>query len=201
MPRKRNGEFEILLGNKQLLSIFFIVVILLGVFFTMGYVLGRKSTPADTSVTASAKKTAPDAILPAEQTGRGSVSAFPDESPRGVLKEGRAASARDSSQPGQVQLPASTQEAEQPKPLVSAPPVPAEPVPGETYLQVAAVKQPEAELVADVLKKKGFPSLIAAHPSEPVFRVLVGPLADADAIATTRAGLESAGFKPILRKY
>jgi hypothetical protein len=35
MPRNDDGEFELIMGNRQLLSVFFIVVILLGVFFTM----------------------------------------------------------------------------------------------------------------------------------------------------------------------
>src|SRR5687767_11711005 len=41
------SEFEMVLGNKQLLSVFFIVVVLLAVFFTMGYVVGRNSAPVD----------------------------------------------------------------------------------------------------------------------------------------------------------
>src|SRR3954452_21067648 len=48
MPRNDDGEFELILGNKQLLSVFFIVVILLGVFFTMGYIVGRNSGSAGT---------------------------------------------------------------------------------------------------------------------------------------------------------
>ena len=43
MPKNEEGEFELVLGNKQLLSVFFIVVVLLGVFFTMGYVVGRNT--------------------------------------------------------------------------------------------------------------------------------------------------------------
>ena len=43
MPKNEDGEFELILGNRQLLSVFFIVVILLGVFFTMGYIVGRNS--------------------------------------------------------------------------------------------------------------------------------------------------------------
>src|SRR5437879_4437037 len=52
MPRNEEGEFELVLGNRQLLSGFFIVVILFGVFFTMGYIVGRASSPA-TLTTAS----------------------------------------------------------------------------------------------------------------------------------------------------
>ena len=36
--------------------------------------------------------------------------------------------------------------------------------------------------------------MVAPSPKEGVFRVLVGPLADADAIAKTRTNLEKAGF-------
>src|SRR5882724_10802508 len=48
MAKNEVGEFELVLGNKQLLSVFFIVVILLGVFFTMGYIVGRNSGGAGT---------------------------------------------------------------------------------------------------------------------------------------------------------
>ncbi len=45
MPKNEDGEFELILANRQLLSVFFIVVVLLGVFFTMGYIVGRNSGP------------------------------------------------------------------------------------------------------------------------------------------------------------
>src|SRR6185295_3509878 len=45
-PTKSEGEYELVLGNRQLLSAFFIIVILFGVFFTMGYVVGRNSAPS-----------------------------------------------------------------------------------------------------------------------------------------------------------
>ncbi len=55
MPKNEDGEFELILANRQLLSVFFIVVVLLGVFFTMGYIVGRNSGPAVSDI-ASAKK-------------------------------------------------------------------------------------------------------------------------------------------------
>ena len=47
------------LGNRQLLSIFFIVVILLGVFFTMGYVMGRNSGSGGAATAAAGPTGAP----------------------------------------------------------------------------------------------------------------------------------------------
>ena len=39
-----DGEKELVLGNKQLIGLFFVVVALCGVFFAMGYLIGRNST-------------------------------------------------------------------------------------------------------------------------------------------------------------
>src|SRR3954470_7438672 len=38
-----DGEKELVLGNKQLISLFFVVVALWGVFFAMGYLVGLNS--------------------------------------------------------------------------------------------------------------------------------------------------------------
>jgi cell division septation protein DedD len=46
VARNEDGELELVLGNTQLLSFFFIVAGLLGVFFAMGYMVGRTSAPA-----------------------------------------------------------------------------------------------------------------------------------------------------------
>ena len=45
MARNEDGEFELILGNKQLLSVFFLMVLLLGLCFVGGYVLGRSAAP------------------------------------------------------------------------------------------------------------------------------------------------------------
>src|SRR5579862_9772939 len=59
LPKNEDGEFELILGNRQLLSVFFIVVILLGVFFTMGYIVGRNSGPVTTPEIASTSRPEP----------------------------------------------------------------------------------------------------------------------------------------------
>ena len=53
MGRNEYGEFELVLGNRQLVSVFLIVVILLGVFFSMGYIVGRNSSPTDVAKNAT----------------------------------------------------------------------------------------------------------------------------------------------------
>src|ERR1022692_3586082 len=43
MRNKENGEFELVVGNRQLLSGFFIVMLLFAVAFAMGYVVGQNT--------------------------------------------------------------------------------------------------------------------------------------------------------------
>src|SRR3954451_14067588 len=43
MRNNETGEFEMVVGNKQLLSGFFIVVLLFAVAFAMGYVVGQNT--------------------------------------------------------------------------------------------------------------------------------------------------------------
>ena len=43
MRNNETGEFELIVGNRQLLSGFFIVVLLFAVAFAMGYVVGQNS--------------------------------------------------------------------------------------------------------------------------------------------------------------
>src|SRR5271169_4275055 len=46
MRSTETGEFELVVGNRQLLSGFFIVVLLFAVAFAMGYVVGENSRSA-----------------------------------------------------------------------------------------------------------------------------------------------------------
>jgi hypothetical protein len=65
LPKNDEGEFEPVLGNRQLISVFVIVVALLGVFFSMGYIVGRNSSPANGAAEAArADKSASDAHTP-----------------------------------------------------------------------------------------------------------------------------------------
>ena len=74
------------------------------------------------------------------------------------------------------------------------------PGPGNMYLQVAAVGQPQAGVVVDTLKQKGFPAVLAHGPNATVFRVMVGPFAEAAGLGKAKADLENAGFHPLVRK-
>jgi len=216
MPRTEDGEFILELGHRQLLSVFFIVVILLGVSFTMGYIVGRNSLPAAASVSPPAK---PAPEPPAGSVTSAAAPAAQSEAPLApgqvlVNKAAPAPAATMPAQPPEVKVePSAAPLPERPSPAEPKPksmpveeraagPLHGQAQAGQTYLQVGAVRKADAEMIAGILRKKGFPqAFVAPGPNETLFRVLVGPLKDAAAVSKTRMDLEAAGFKPITRKY
>jgi cell division septation protein DedD len=186
----RDREIEMVLDNKKLFSILFLTFVLLGVFFAMGYVLGRSSATAETvppsgPVQASAPAPRPSAAGDMEDTAQ-RESAPPDsDTSKGTEPAGGTSAGRPSAEP-EAAPPAGT--------II-------EPKPGQTFLQVSAVARPEAELLVDVLIRKGFRAVVAPGPNENLYRVLVGPAADDTELARIKGDLEQAGFKPIPRRY
>jgi outer membrane biosynthesis protein TonB len=166
VPKNEDGEFELILANRQLLSVFFIVVVLLGVFFTMGYIVGRNSGPAQVEV-AAARKPEPKATdTPASETAA-PVSAPPVETPV-VTRPQR-------------------------EPEVRPEPKPEPPVKKEPPAKKEKTKE-KADVMVDVLHQKKFKAMAVEIPEKPgLFRVLVGPLADGT-LNKTKSDLQSSGF-------
>ena len=61
-----DDEKELVLGNKQLISLFFVIVALCGVFFAMGYMIGRNTSKS--AATNLDGNTAPVASVPPAQS-------------------------------------------------------------------------------------------------------------------------------------
>src|SRR5262249_12784694 len=155
-------EFELVLGNRQLLSGFFVVALLFGVAFAMGYIVGRNSAPSP--------KLQAEASAPAVRDSRPQAAA--PAAPPPPAEQSPAQPADTPAQP--TPQPAREGPAAAP---VEAPPVAtvAEPAPG-TYWQVIAIPQAQAEILANALKDKGLPVSLTPGTKN-LTRVLVGPYA------------------------
>lgn len=203
MPRNEEGEFELVLGNRQLLSVFFIVVVLLGVFFVMGYILGKNSSPVVNDVAGVRKSAdsgpAPSPIIIDKPTSKSSAAGDPVvEKP--VLPEKPVEKPVEKASP-KIPEPKMSE----PKPVAAPAPSSAsaktgEPPKGSLFLQVAAVGRAEADVVGKVLRSKGFNLWIAPTDKDSIFRVLVGPIQKSEQ-GKTRGELEGLGFKPFPRSY
>jgi cell division septation protein DedD len=197
LARTDEGEFELVLGNKQLISVFLIVVILLAVFFSMGYIVGRSSAPSSADATRPANKD----IAVEHSTAPASTPSNPALEKSTAPAESKPAEVHpEKPSPVTVKEPAKETKPATPPPAPTKPAA-GEPVPGD-YWQVVATSKEDADIVARALTKKGFHTTIAPVPGDNRFRVLVGPLANSAAQAQTRSDLEASGFKnPIMRKY
>jgi hypothetical protein len=198
LPRNEDGEFELVLANRQLLSVFFIVVILLGVFFTMGYIVGRNSTPAATEIASTRRAdTAPLVVDGPARGGDAAPSQATSAPPAATLPQQpvttepqRAAAVEPAKAPARAEPVRAEPAKREPAKSVASD----QPVAGQAYLQLAATSQHEADIMVDVLRQKSFRAMTAEIPEKPgTFRVLVGPVTDASA-NKIRADLQAAGF-------
>ncbi|MBV9304029.1 MAG: SPOR domain-containing protein [Acidobacteriaceae bacterium] len=201
MLRTDENETEILLGNKQLLGIFFVVAILLGVAFTGGYMVGRESldkrTAAAETTAAQAKNAAPGETH----------TLTPDSSSNDAQSNSGA-----TNPPGNSKAKEEDATSEPPPPLGTkkvnaSAPTPASdesftPQKGQTFLQVAAVGRDEAEAIADVLRKKNFRAHAAPKPGNTKFyRVLIGPIQSTADLSSTRDSLRKTGFRDVIVQH
>jgi cell division septation protein DedD len=202
VPKNEDGEFELILANRQLLSVFFIVVVLLGVFFTMGYIVGRNSGPAQVDVASTHKPDTKPMVVesPAPQETPASSSAPPaatsapaSTQPQQPVEEAKVEPKKEEPKP-EPKKP-EPKKKDEPKPKEQpAPKATAAPQSGQTYLQLAATAKTEADVMVDVLHQKKFKAIAVEIPEKPgVFRVLVGPLADGT-LNKTKSDLTSSGF-------
>lgn len=181
MPKTEDGEYELILGNRQLLSIFFIVVVLLGAGFTLGYLLGRESAQPSSAAAAKAPEPQRD-VLP---------DPIPD--PPVTAKTEPATAEPTVSKPSAV--------AAEPVRDASATFKTGVPPPGTSFIQVAAVSRQDAEMQAKSLAEKGFPMWVAPNEKNPdLFSVLAGPYAERAELAKAKADLEELGFRKTFRK-
>jgi len=201
MRNSETGEFELVVGNRQLLSGFFIVILLLAVTFAMGYVVGQNS-PRSAKVQAETQLPVPTSAADARPTPSGPANppvqaaappadngtqpALGGEAPTAPAQQPQAEQAAPEKRAAQAAAPSNT---------VGAPV--ADPTPG-SYWQVMAVRQPDAEVMVRTLKDMSLPALMSPSPANPtLMRVLVGPYSDVETMGRVKSQLENVGLHPI----
>ncbi|HEY6987563.1 MAG TPA: SPOR domain-containing protein [Bryobacteraceae bacterium] len=205
MRSSNNSETEILLGNKHLLGIFFVIAILLGVAFTGGYMVGRNSaeksaekrtaavsagTPDVAATPASPSNLETHSVPPASSEG----ASEPQKSDTHVAETAPPPQEAPLGSPKRKTIPAQGMPA-----TVESPSAGYLPQNGQSFLQVAATSRNEADAIADVLNKKGFHAHSVAKPgSTTIYRVLIGPIRDTADLSSTRDQLRNNGFRDVI---
>ena len=75
------------------------------------------------------------------------------------------------------------------------------PNPSALYLQMGAVEKGIAVIMVDGLRKHGFAAFAAPGPTDVIYRVLIGPLADGEEFRRTKEKVDQIGLNSFARKY
>ena len=204
MGNGRRGDR--VLESRHLVGLFLGVVLLCGVFFTLGYVMGR--TQYDTSVHASDVSPLHPATSPrnSAKSSAEKTSAAPapsewdfyskkaDESLEAAPKPGPSRSAAPSRS-------AVTTEEKRDEAKLPSHVRPPRMLKNAIVLQVAALRhQGDALALADAIQQKHFPSFVVTPASDAYYRVQVGPYSSEAAAEKARRELDHQGFKSIIKR-
>jgi DedD protein len=210
---KRGGDR--VLESRHLVSLFLGVVLLCGVFFTLGYVMGHNQYGGPVHAAES-----PDADQP---VGRPTPKAKPEPGAAATAAPGNNEWDFYSKKNADDTVNSMSKRAASPSASVAARPVdPAAPpvapnagksVPpasrfqapklnkGAVVLQVAAVThESDAMAMADLLQQKHFPSFVVTPTNDNFYRVQVGPYSDVQAADAAKQALDHAGFIAIIKR-
>ena len=208
MRNNETGEFELLVGNRQLLSGFFIVVLLFAVAFSMGYIVGRNSSPSaklqtETASSAGAAsqmpETRPQPVAQAPAAGGPTGETIPPPAnapPANTPPQPTTQPERGSGSP--LGPAPATAAGTAPPVAPPAPPPPPEAAPGSYWQVLATASQTSAEAMRQTMKDKGFPASLQPGPNN-LIRVLIGPYTDKQSLGRAKTALENAGVHPVLK--
>jgi septal ring-binding cell division protein DamX len=219
MASRKSSAGERVLEGRHVIGLFFLMLLFSGVFFTLGYVMGRNQLDAQVRASSTPVNDPPASLKPANSPKQGktavstpgnsdtgadpnsAVPATPDwefyhanekNSPNDRLKA--TPPAASPTQPRSI--PASAKSSSATRTAANAPAIPR----GAYLLQVAALRtESDALSVASDLRKKKFPAFVQTPQGDKFYRVQVGPYTDQKAVQAAKKGLETAGFKAIIK--
>jgi septal ring-binding cell division protein DamX len=197
------------LESKHVIGLFMLMLLFSGVFFTLGYVMGRNqydgqvraaSNPRTLQPTPVAPKSDPSAKRPTDVRRNSDPATDVNSQPNSdwsFYNAGKSSSADDNLKPAWAAPTASPRNVSAPARGKGAQPA----APAGSYtLQVAALRrESDALRLASHLQRKKFPAFVIAPQGDKYYRVHVGPYADQKSADAARKGLEGAGFKAIVK--
>jgi DedD protein len=196
-------DTEITLSTGKLLGIFFALAIVCGVFFTMGYLLGKSTSaggrteivatvPSSSAGKPYAGNKTPEAVTqtcPPGSPNCAPVSSTTDANQFAKSSDQQASAQQSSGGKTSDQSTAQSTSADVKSGAASS-----------FMVQVAAVsKQEDAEILVTALRKKQYPVFIANAAGDPLFHVQVGPFSDRKDAEAMRTRLSGDGYNAIVK--
>jgi DedD protein len=199
-------DTEITLGTGKLLGIFFALAIVCGLFFTMGYMLGKNtSSGARTEIIDSVPSAGSAAVKPAAGNRAPQAQTCPQDNPNCAATAANSGStdANTATSTAADNSASSSASAAKPADQSNTQATSGDAKAGATgsfIVQVAAVsKQEDAELLKTALQKKQYPVFIANSAGDPLFHVQVGPFTDRKDAEVMKTKLAGDGYMAIVK--
>lgn len=210
-----NQDTELTLSTGKLLGFFFGMVVVCGIFFSLGYLVGKGSSQAGApvmtdsaansnistsggskpaaghlSTSDAAQPCAPgDASCAPANPENAAISTTPDTETKAAAARPEASKANDKGSAVATRNAAAPELTNQPASLTGF------------MVQVAAVsKQEDADALVKALRKKEYPVFIATQADSKLFHVQVGPFPQQKDAEAMRAKLAGDGYNAILKK-
>jgi cell division septation protein DedD len=196
-------DTEITLSTGKLLGIFFALAIVCGVFFTMGYLLGKSNSAGGrTEIVATVPSSSAGKPYAGNKTPEAVTQTCPPGSPNCAAVSNStdtSSTVKASDQQAPAQPPSGGKTPDQS--ATSAAGTDAKAGTASSFMvQVAAVsKQEDAEILVTALRKKQYPVFIANAAGDPLFHVQVGPFTDRKDAEAMRTRLSGDGYNAIVK--
>jgi septal ring-binding cell division protein DamX len=206
---RRGGAGDRVLESRHVIGLFMLMLLFSGVFFTLGYVMGRNQYDGQVRAASNPRTLQPTPVAPkSDPAAKRSNEARRDSDPAAdTNSDWSFYNAGKSSPPDDNLKPTWAAPASSPRTVPAstkgrsgrssaAPAIPS----GSYTLQVAALRrEADAMSLASHLQKKKFPAFVMSPQGDKYYRVQVGPYADQKSADAARKGLEGAGFKAIVK--
>jgi len=187
--RQELDDTEITLTTGKLLGIFFGLVLVCALFFTMGYLLGHSNAASD--------KTEIVGVTPSSGAG----TTKPPAGNKTDVQASSTPSAPAATPAVQSQTTSPASATSKPTDASYVPPDTKVSSSGPYTVQVAAVsKQEDAQSLVSALQKKQYPVFMTNVPGDTLFHVQVGPFNDPKDAEAMRTRLAAEGYDAIVKK-
>jgi len=217
---KRGGAGERVLESRHVIGLFMLMLLFSGVFFTLGYVMGRNEIDGPVRAATDFFGKPGNSVFPkkdavSKRANTPAPVAAPTDSPappnsdwefyhagENKKTEDHLKPVASAPAPARKNVPVLVKSTASPRTAGGSPKTLNAPlIPGGAYtLQVAALtKEADALELATRLQKKKFPAFVLSPQGDKYYRVQVGPYADPKSADAARKGLEGAGFKAIVK--
>lgn len=195
----QQNDTEITLGVGKLLGLFFLLVILCGVFLGLGYMLGSNSAkqaimPSGDAIPAGSIST----------TAKPGASQMAPVSRPSVDTQQQAIAQKVDTTDTNSQLPNSVAQTGQPTlgtDAKQAADMKIATMGGGYIVQVAAVtKKEDADALQQALQHKQYPVVISSGAADKLYHVQIGPFADVKDAETMKTKLAADGYNAIVKR-